>query len=135
VRVAARLVVPLAVAAVMAAGAAGPTVAGAEPRLHECQKPVVTGVEVYALRGGVGTAQACRLALALFSWENTDDHAAALYGCRRPHPNGVGYPYLRLRRFHRWKLSLTGRPYGAFTMSRGRRSFEVTGTDFPLNCS
>jgi hypothetical protein len=108
--------------------------AGAASRFHECQKPVRTGVEVYALHG-VSSARACQLALALFAWENTDDHATALYGCHRPHPDAAGYPYLRMHRFHGWKLSLRGRPYGAFTMSGGARSFEVTGTDFPLNCT
>jgi len=121
-------VVALLVSLTMCSGAS------AAPRYHECQKPVRTGVEVYALHG-VSSARACELALDLFAWENTDDHATALYGCHRPHPDAAGYPYLRLHRFHGWKLSLRGRPYGAFTMSSGGRSFEVTGTDFPLNCT
>jgi hypothetical protein len=36
--------------------------------------------------------------------------------------------------FDGWRLSLSGR-YQAFTMSQGPSSFEVTGTDFPLNCT
>jgi hypothetical protein len=112
-----------------------PAVAAAEPKLYECQKPVITGVEVYGLHG-VGTARACPVALALHKWENSSaSHANALYGCRFPKPNAAGYPYLRLRSFRGWKLSLVGRPYGSFTMSMGRSSFHVGGTDFPLNCT
>ena len=129
-----RRLILAALAAAMLSVPALPGAASAEPKLHECQKPVRTGVEVYALRG-VSRVRACRLALALFAWENSDDHAVILYGCHYPHPNTAGYPYLRLHRFHGWRLSLRGRPYGAFTMSNGRRSFEVTGTDFPLNCT
>lgn len=88
---------------------------------------------MYALRR-VARATACRLALDLFAWENAG-HAPELYGCHRPSPQAAGYPFLRLRRFHGWSLSLRGRPFGAFTMSRGRSSFEITGTDFPLNCT
>jgi hypothetical protein len=123
-----------AVAATLLAALAPAGAAGAAPKYHECQKPVKTGVEVYALHR-VSTARACGLALALFAWETKDDHEAVLYGCHRPKPEAVGYPYLRLHRFHGWKLSLRGRPYGAFTMSSGASSFEVSGTDFPLNCS
>jgi hypothetical protein len=106
----------------------------AAPALHECQKPVVTGVEVYELRN-VTRTRACNVALALFAWENAGHHWSVLYGCHRPQPDAVGYPYLRLRRFHGWRLSLRGRPYGEFKMSRGASSFFVTGTDFPLNCT
>ena len=129
---------PLALAIVLAATAsavASPAGAARTPKLHECQKPVRTGVEVYGLHD-VSTAQACPVALALFSWENASQaHAKALYGCRDPMPNTGGYPYLRLHHFHGWRLSLVGKPYGLFTMSRGNRSFHVGGTDFPLNCS
>ena len=75
------------------------------------------------------------MALELFAWETTGRHEATLYGCHRPNRNSAGYPYLKLHSFRGWRLSLRGRPYGAFTMSRGASSFEVTGTDFPLNCS
>jgi hypothetical protein len=106
----------------------------AAPALHECQKPVRTGVEVYDLRN-VARAQACHVALALFAWENDGRHWSVLYGCHRPQPDAVGYPYLRLHSFHGWRLSLRGRPYGEFRMSRAASSFLVTGTDFPLNCT
>ena len=123
-------------AAVAAAALALPAApAGAEPRLHECQKPVVTGVEVYGLHD-IAPAAACPVALALYKWENASaSHIRALYGCHFPRPEAAGYPYLRLRSFHGWRLSLLGRPYGLFTMSRGAASFHVGGTDFPLNCT
>lgn len=110
-------------------------VASATARLHECQKPVRTGVEVYGLKN-IEPARACPPALALYTWENSSTaHAKALYGCHFPQREAAGYPYLRLHSFRGWKLSLLGRPYGLFTMSRGSSSFQVGGTDFPLNCS
>jgi hypothetical protein len=108
--------------------------ASAEPRFHECQKPVTTGVEVYGLRN-VSIAEACGVALALYKWENVGHgHASTLYGCHFPMPEAAGYPYLKLRSFRGWRLSLSG-PDKLFTMSRGRSSFHIGGTDFPLNCS
>jgi hypothetical protein len=112
-----------------------PAGAFASGKTYECQKPVMTGVEVYGLRH-ISRARACPPALALYAWENSSEaHAQALYGCHFPMPNAAGYPYLKLHRFHGWKLSLVGRPYGNFTMSRGSSSFHVGGTDFPLNCT
>ncbi len=109
--------------------------ATAATKTHECQRPVITGVEVYGLHR-VSAARACPVALALYAWENDSPaHVRALYGCHHPARNAAGYPFLRLRRFHGWRLSIAGRPYGDFTMSRGRSSFHVGGTDFPLNCS
>jgi hypothetical protein len=93
----------------------------------------VTGVEVYDLKT-VTVGAACPVALALSKWEPKHDNAARLYGCHRKNPNAAGSPYLKMHSFDGWNLSLTGR-YKAFTMSKGAASFEVTGTDFPLNCS
>jgi len=104
-------------------------------KTYECQKPVITGVEVFGLHN-ISTARACPVALDLFSWENSSSaHANKLYGCHRKAPDQAGYPYLKLKSFHGYKLSLIGKPYGIFTMSRGSSSFHVGGTDFPLNCS
>jgi hypothetical protein len=100
---------------------------------HECQHPVVTGVEVYSLKS-VTAGTACPVALALYKWEPKHDNADRLYGCHRKNPNAPGFPYLKMHSFDGWHLSLTGR-YKALTMSKGAASFEVTGTDFPLNCS
>lgn len=91
----------------------------------ECQHPVGTGVEVSRLHD-ITSHSACPVALALYRWEATGNHASVLYGC-----HGIGHPYLRLHSFHGWRLSLT--PY--FVMSRGRASFVVSGTDFPVSCT
>lgn len=101
---------------------------------HECQKPVRTGVEVYNLHH-ISSATACPVALELFRWESSSAaRQKALYGCARPRPEAPGYPYLRLHRFRGYRLSLS-KPGKIFTMSKGRASFEVGGTDFPLNCT
>jgi len=112
-----------------------PSGALALTKTHECQRPVKTGVEVYHLQS-ITAARACPVALALFGWETSSPaRQDALYGCNRPSPEQAGYPYLRLHRFRGWKLSLFGKPYGEFVMSRGSSSFRVIGTDFPLNCT
>jgi hypothetical protein len=109
-----------------------PAAAVALPKTVECQKPVVTGVEVFGLHD-ISSARACPPALELFSWENArQSHAQALYGCRRPKPDAAGFPYLRLHAFRGWQLSIR---HEEFTMSRGKSSFHVGGTDFPLNCT
>jgi hypothetical protein len=83
----------------------------------------------------VSLARACRVALSFFAWENrSGTHANELYGCHRPTPSAGGTPFLKLHSWRGWTLSLVGR-YEQFTMSRGRSSFHVGGTDFPLNCS
>ncbi len=111
-----------------------PSGALAARRYHECQKPLRTGVEVYKLHN-ISPAAACPVALALFAWEESSPaRARALYGCSRPKPEAGGYPYLRLHRFRGYRISLRGR-YKEFTMSKGRGSFEISGTDFPLNCT
>jgi hypothetical protein len=113
---------------------AAPVTASAS-KTYECQKPVMTGVEVSALHD-ISQSSACPPALALYAWENAKPaHATELYGCHRKAPDQAGYPYLKLHSFRGFKLSLVGKPYGTFTMSRGASSFHVGGTDFPLNCS
>jgi hypothetical protein len=131
----ARVRIALAVVALStAAAAAGPAAAPAANPYHECQKPVVTGVEIWGLHD-VGTARACRVALSFYRWENASaTRTNELYGCRRPTPSEGGTPYLKLRSWRGWTLSIVGR-YEQFTMSRGRSSFHLGGTDFPLNCS
>jgi len=95
---------------------------------------VVTGVEVYDLHD-ITARSACPVALRLFAWETSNPaHTRALYGCHRPKPEAAGYPFLRLHRFDGYRLSLSG-PEKAFTMTSGLHSFEVAGTDFPLNCT
>ena len=101
----------------------------AATRYIECQHPLVTGVEVSHLHD-VGRATACPLALSLYRWENQDGHIRRLYTCTA---GPASAPVLRLHSFHRWTLTLTRAGY--FQMSRGRSSFYVTGTDFPLACN
>jgi hypothetical protein len=112
-------------AAVASIGASG---AQASPKLTECQHPVITGEEAY--HHDVTAKTACRVVLDLGRWENKRGNIAKLYKCV-----GVGKhtPVLKLRSFEGWQLSLT--KSGAFQMSRGHASFDVTGTDFPLNCT
>jgi hypothetical protein len=127
----ARLSGLLLVVLAIAGSAPGPAAAKG---FYECQKPLRTGVEVYGLHS-ISAQRACPVALELFAWESSssaDQHA--LYGCTRPKPEAAGYPYLRLHHFRGWKLTLRGAGK-AFTMSRGQRSFALTGTDFPLNCT
>ena len=111
-----------------------PAGALAQPRFHQCQKPVRTGVEVYDLHD-ITPPSACPVALKLYAWESSSPaRIRALYGCIRPRPEAGGHPFLRLHSFRGWHLSLSGLNK-EFTMSRGHSSFEVTGTDFPLNCT
>jgi len=95
----------------------------------ECQHPVLTGVEVSHLKN-VSSATACPVALALHSWENKGENGSKLYLCAG---GPQGKPVLELHSFDGWALSI-GRS-GYFEMSRGRRSFDVSGTDFPLACN
>jgi hypothetical protein len=114
--------------AALAAGlllALAPTSAHAA-RYVECQKPVVTGVEVSQLHH-VTSHTACPVALNLFRWEQRDGNERRLFRC-----NGFK-PVLKKHEFDGWHLRIQ-HTYG-FTMYRGSRSFVVGGTDFPLNCS
>jgi len=102
-------------------------------KLIECQHPVVTGEEVYNLHN-ITAKMACPVVLDLGHWEYEKGHAVQhiteLYTC-----GGLDkrYPKLKLRSFEGRRLSLT--KAGDFQMSLGGSSFDVTGTDFPLNCS
>jgi len=111
-----------------------PAGALAQPHFHQCEHPVRTGVGVYDLHD-ITPRSACPPALALFAWESSSPaRAHALYGCIRPKPEAAGRPFLRLHRFDGYALSLKG-PDREFTMTKGRHSFRVGGTDFPLNCT
>ena len=116
----------LALAAIVWLAASAP--APAATNYVECQHPVVTGVEVSHLRD-VSASTACPVALALFRWENKDDHIRELYVCKGKSP---GKPVLRRHSFEGWALSIARS--GFFEMSRGRSSFAVSGTDFPVIC-
>jgi hypothetical protein len=121
--------VPLCTAA-CAVAALAPAAAQALPKLTECQHPLVTGEEAYNLKNVTATA-ACPLVRALAHWEyHPYTHITKLYTCIGPMKRT---PKLVLRSFDGWKLSITR--VGNFQMSRGSSSFDVTGTDFPLNCT
>ena len=121
-----------AAATALALGAAAATLGAAPaaqalPKLIECQQPVRTGEEIYALHG-VTQATACPVVRALAKWEyHPTSHITALYTCVGP---GKHTPKLVRHRFDGWALSIDD----GFVMSRGGASFKVTGTDFPLNC-
>jgi hypothetical protein len=129
-----RLRLPALLLALAVPVLSAPGTAAAARGFYECQRPLRTGIEVHDLQG-ISAARACPVARELAGWESSssaDQHA--LYGCRRPKPEAAGQPFLRLHHFRGWQISLRG-PGGDFTMSRGGRSFAVTGTDFPLNCT
>jgi hypothetical protein len=106
--------------------------AAAMPKLHECQHPTTTGEEAYHLRH-IGAQSACKAVRKLAAWLQKDHNRSHLYRCKRPHPNGAGTPVLKRHAFDGYDLRISKR-YG-LVMSRGKSSFAVTGTDFPLNCS
>jgi hypothetical protein len=112
--------------AAAAIAAAVPMTASA--KLYECQHPTVTGYEAYDLHH-IRPATACAAVRALWKWEQRDHHVSQLYRCTA-HP---GRPILKRHRFDGYTLRIARS--GAFVMSRGRSSFSVTGTDFPLNCT
>ena len=130
-----RRTVKWALGAICAASlAALPAGAGADPRTYECQHPVKTGEEAFALHH-ISVKVACAAVLELGKWEYQDHHIEQLYGCHYPHgpSQGGGTAYLRKHSFDGYRLSIS--PKYGFVMSRGDSSFAVTGTDFPLNCS
>ncbi len=86
-------------------------------------------MEVSHLRH-ITSAAACPVALALYRWENTDEHGTKLYRCTG---SPAFKPVLKLHSFEGWTLSIARSGY--FEMSRGQRSFAVSGTDFPLACN
>jgi hypothetical protein len=106
----------------------GAAPAQAMPKLIECQRPVRTGEEIYDLEH-VDPATACPVVRALARWEyHPISHVRELYVCVGP---GHHRPRLVLHSFEGWRITLAG----AFRMSRGNSSFDVTGTDFPVNCT
>ena len=121
--------VPFALALTLLAVAAPAATAA---KLHECQHPVRTGEEAYNLRH-VTVKTACTFVRRLGRWLGADEkNYARLYGCHRPKPDEAGTPYLRTHYLFGWHLRNKGY---VFTAYRGKSSFSVTGTDFPLNCT
>jgi hypothetical protein len=119
----------LAAALILALGSGTAT---AFPKLHECQHPMTTGEEAYDLHN-ISVRTACTAVRRLATFLNTPGNASKLYGCHRKHPNEGGFPFLRMHTFDGYRLKLT-KDY-EFEMYTGDKSFRVTGTDFPLNCT
>jgi hypothetical protein len=103
--------------------------AQAAPRVVECQHPLTTGWEASNLRH-VSAKVACRVVRHLGHWEQKPGNIRRLYKCVGP---GKHTAVLKLHSFEGWRLSLSRA--GRFRMARGRASFNVSGTDFPINCS
>jgi hypothetical protein len=98
----------------------------AAARTVECQHPLSTGMEAFNLKD-VSPATACRLVIALSKWKTQ------WYVCTGAGSDSVGTPVIKVHRFDGWTLSVPKR--SALLMSRGKGSFQVEGTDFPINCS
>jgi len=125
-----RSIAAAVVLALAASASLGSSAAQALPKLTECQRPASTGEEAYHLKN-VTAATACPVVRALAHWEyHPYTHITKLYTCVGPMKRT---PKLVLHSFDGWKLSITRA--GDFQMSRGSSSFDVTGTDFPLNCT
>jgi hypothetical protein len=92
----------------------------------ECQHPLVTGMEAFNLKD-VSPATACKLVIDLSKWK------AQWYVCKGAGSDSVGTPVIKIRHFEGWTLSVP--KHSALLMSRGKGSFQVEGTDFPINCS
>jgi hypothetical protein len=95
-------------------------------RTVECQHPLTTGMEAFNLKHA-SSATACRLVIALSKWN------AEWYVSKGASSNSVGTPVIKIHSFEGWKLTVPAR--SALRMSRGASSFQVEGTDFPINCS
>ena len=125
-----RSIAAAVVLAFAASGSLGSSAAQALPKLTECQHPTVTGEEAFHLKN-VTAATACPVVRALAHWEyHPYTHIVKLYTCVGPMKHT---PKLVLHSFDGWKLSITRA--GDFQMARGSSSFDVIGTDFPLNCT
>lgn len=118
-----------AIALATAAVALPATGAQAFPKLTECQHPVSTGEEAYHLKN-VTAKTACPVVLALGRFERKPANIRKLYECIGP---GKHAPRLKLHSFDGWHIAIL--KAGDFQMSRGRASFDVGGTDFPINCT
>jgi hypothetical protein len=109
----------------------GSPAAAANPKVYECQHPLVTGEEAVNPKG-IAPKEACKVVLALGKFLSKPSNIEALYECKGATPKRPGRPVLLMDEFEGWKLKLVG--YN-FIMYKPGQSFRVTGTDFPVNCS
>lgn len=99
-------------------------------KTYQCQHPVVTGQEAFRLKN-VSPATACKAVRALARFiKGGEKRLYKCVGLTAAHP---GKPVLKIHRLAGWRLRIA-HEY-EFVMYRGRSSFSVSGTDFPLNCS
>jgi hypothetical protein len=70
---------------------------------------------------------------ALARYIQNGEKAGRLYKCVGLTQSHPGRPVLKIHHLAGWNLSISHRY--EFIMSRGRSSFAVGGTDFPLNCT
>ena len=106
--------------------------AGAMPKLYECQHPTVTGQEAYHLVN-ITAARACVVVRELAVFVDNGAKGYKLYGCAGRSSTNPGHPVLVISHLDGWNLHIASRD--GLVMSRGKSSFAVTGTDFPLNCT
>jgi hypothetical protein len=100
---------------------------------RQCQHPLVTGQEAINVEG-ISSREACRVVRSLARFMATGNgKSSPLFRCAGGNRNHPGRPVLKIHAFEGWSLKVV-HEYG-FKMIRGRASFEVTGQDFPLNCS
>jgi hypothetical protein len=95
----------------------------AQAKTAVCKKSL--GIEATNLKH-VSSSAACKVVLKLWHYEQKQSNAP-IYKCG----GAPSYkPKLLEHSFDGWRIALT--PY--FRMSKGRASFDVTGTDFPIAC-
>jgi hypothetical protein len=115
-----------------ALGQQAPALASSPVSSLQCQHPLVTGQEAVNIKN-VSPQTACKTVRALARLIGNGDRPSRLYECAGADRNRPGKPVLKIHRFDGWSLRIV-KTFG-FRMSRGNASFEVTGQDFPINCS
>jgi hypothetical protein len=120
--------VPLAVVAI---SLGGPQNASAL-KTYQCQHPLVTGQEAFRLKN-VSPKTACKAVLAVARFIKNGARPGRLYKCVGLTESHPGKPKLKIHRLAGWNLRIAHQY--EFVMFRGRSSFSVSGTDFPLNCT
>jgi hypothetical protein len=103
----------------------------AKPKSYECQHPLVTGEEAVNPKG-ISPREACVVVRALGKYLSKPKNIEALYECKGETPKRPGRPVLLQTEFEGWHLKLVNY---YFFMTMPGKSFHVTGTDFPVNCS
>lgn len=112
-------------------GLSGPQSASALTT-YQCQHPLTTGQEAFHLKN-VSQTTACKAVRALARFIENGSRSGRLYRCVGLTMSHPGRPVLKIHRLAGWNLRIAHRY--EFVMFRGRSSFAVSGTDFPLNCT